>query len=48
MKKKADHIFHKDRKQQIEAKERPTQPGLFFFKEAANSPIHFPKRKKKK
>ena len=48
MKKKADHVFHKHRKQEIESKERQTQPSsTWFFTKAANSPIHFPKRKKK-
>ncbi len=46
--KKADYEFHKDRKRQIELKERQTEPGLVFYRESANSPIHFPKRKKKK
>ena len=46
--KKADYEFHKDRKRLIELNERQTDPGIFFFKQATNQPIHFPKRKKKK
>ncbi len=48
MKKKADHVFHKERKQQIELRNRPTEPNIFYWKQATNQPIYFPKRKKKK
>ena len=42
--KKADHRFHRDKREQIDANARENKPCLW----QDNSPIYIPKRKKKK
>jgi hypothetical protein len=46
--KKADYKFHRDRRGQIENQSRQSDEPFFYFKQAANSPIFIPKRKKKR
>jgi len=46
---KADHKFHRDKKQSIEYNSRQTTPSDgWFCNPAANRPIFIPKKKKKK
>ena len=42
--KKADHRFHRDKREQIDDSARENKPDLL----QANNPIYIPKRKKKK
>ena len=46
--KKADYKFHRDRKEAIERDSKQSDEPFFYFRQAANNPIHIPKRKKKK
>jgi hypothetical protein len=46
--KKADYKFHRDKKEQIQNQSKQSEEPVYFFKQAANSPIFIPKRKKKK
>lgn len=45
---KADHRFHRSKREDIDAAAQETTGPLFYWREAANRPIYIPKRGKKK
>ena len=45
---KADHRFHRDRRENIDAAAQETTGPLYYWRDPANRPIFIPKRKKKR
>jgi hypothetical protein len=45
---KADHKFHRDRRERIENDSKQSDESNYFWRGPSNTPIYIPRKKKKK